>query len=131
MRFWKCTFYFCYTFSQRFIMLLVLFFHPRYRTFCLLLSWLVLNTHLTRIHDNAWKVFQYGVFSDPCSLYLDWIQKNRDQKISVFGHFSRSAMDSYSIDKPINFDSKWHVFDRNTWFTFCHVFRMSVTYKIG
>ena len=31
---------------------------------------------------------------------------------------------------PINFYLKRHVFEPKTWFTFCHVFRMSKTYKI-
>ena len=38
--------------------------------------------------------------------------------------------DNYSIDRAINFYLKQYVFERNAWFTFCHVFRMSVTYKI-
>ena len=37
--------------------------------------------------------------------------------------------DNYSIDRPINFYSKRYVFV-SVWFAFCHVFRMSITYKI-
>lgn len=40
------------------------------------------------------------------------------------------AIESYSVDKPINFYSKRHVFEHNAWFTFCEVFRMSVIYEI-
>ena len=39
--------------------------------------------------------------------------------------------DNYSIDKPIYFSLKWHVFEHSAWFAFCHVFRTTVTYKIG
>lgn len=39
--------------------------------------------------------------------------------------------DDYSIDKSIKSYQKWHVFEINPWFAFCHVCRMSVAYKIG
>ena len=35
--------------------------------------------------------------------------------------------DIYSTDRPPIFYSKRHVFEYNVWFTFCQVFKMSVT----
>ena len=57
---------------------------------------------------TAWKVSKYGVFSGPYSV---WIQKNKDQKNSLFRHFTRSVSSTCSpnffklilIDKLHNF----------------------------
>ena len=38
---------------------------------------------------------------------------------------------TYSIERPINFHLKWYFLKHNLWFAFCHVIRMSVTYKLG
>ena len=38
---------------------------------------------------------------------------------------------NYSVDKPINSYSNRHDFEQNAWFDFCHVFRVSLSYKIG
>ena len=38
--------------------------------------------------------------------------------------------DNYSIDRPINFYLKRYVFEHSAWFVFCHVYGISVTYKI-
>ena len=43
------------------------------------------------IWSTAWKVSKYGVFPDPSFPVFNPIQENRDQKNSVFGHFSRSV----------------------------------------
>lgn len=40
------------------------------------------------------------------------------------------ATDNDSIDRPKHFYLKQHVFKKNAWFPFCHVFRMLVAYKI-
>ena len=41
----------------------------------------------TNITHTAWKVSKYGIILVRIFLYSDWIQENKDQNNSVFGHF--------------------------------------------
>ena len=44
---------------------------------------------------------------------------------------SECTTGNYSFDWLIKFYLKKHIFEQSSWFAFCHVFRMPVTYKIG